>query len=451
MESFTGSIILCIIMKYITLIIFSFFCLFTLTAQDELSLHFLPDNITTSRTNPAMLPKDNIVIGLPNAGFNLYHSSGNFNDIFVENENEGLDLDFGNWISQLSATNQLNVNLEAETFRFFIRRGKVGINVNHELRFQSFFEYPDTYVKLLGEGNAQYIGQTVDIGPDIQQNAFHAIGVGISYDWNEKLTVALRPKLLLGIGNASTIQKSATVTTADEFYQTTVSTDYELNSTGILNYNNEGFNFDFESLDKGFSGNTGFALDFGVQIKPIEKLDINISIVDAFAKINWKKNARNYDSNTTNTFSGVDIDFRKILQGDSLNLSNTTDTINFDNLFEFTSRETSYSTELPSRVYFSAAFQLTDRFALHGLFYNEAFRDRNRQAYSLGVQAQLHKIFNLGLNYAYRFGDATNIGLNTSFRFGPVQLFAATDNIIHAFQPLEADNVNGRIGLNLIF
>jgi len=398
-----------------------------------------------------MLPEKNMVAGLPNIGFNLYHSSGNFNDIFVENENGGLDLNFGKWISQLSETNQLNINLEAETIRFFMRRGKFGLNINHEMRFQSFFEYPDTYVKLVGEGNAQYIGQQVNIGPDIQQNAFHAIGVGLSYEWNDKMVLAVRPKILFGIGNASTIRKKATISTAEAYYQTTVSTDYQLNSTGIVNYNNEGFDFNFESLDRGFSSNTGFSLDFGVQLKPIEKLAINISIVDAFAKINWKKNARIYESKTTNTFDGVNIDFSKILQGDSLNFSNAADTINFDNLFDFTARDASYSTELPSRVYFSAAFQLTDRFSLHGLFYNERFRDQNRQAYSLGVQAQLHKIFNIGLNYAYRFDEATNVGLNTTFRFGPLQLFAATDNIIHAFQPLEADNVNGRIGLNLIF
>jgi len=438
-------------MKYTALIILTFLSLRSVYAQDELSLHFLPDNITTSRTNPALLPEKDLVIGLPNVGFNLYHSSGNFNDIFVENENDGLDINFRNWINELSGTNQLNVNLEAETLRFFIRRGKLGININHEIRFQSFFEYPDTYIKFIGEGNAQYIGQQVNIGPDIQQDAFHAIGLGLSYEINDKITAAVRPKILFGIGNASTIKKDASIFTAEEFYQTTLTTDYQINSTGILNYNDNGFDFDFESLDQGFSGNTGFALDFGVQIKPIEKLAINISIVDAFAKINWKKDARIYESNTTNTLNGVDIDFSKILQGDSLVFTNTADTINFDNLFDFTARDASYSTELPSRVYFSAAFQLTDRFSLHGLFYNEKFRDQNRQAYSLGVQAQLHKIVNLGINYAYRFNEATNIGLNATFRFGPVQLFAATDNIIYALQPLEADNVNGRVGLNLLF
>jgi len=68
-----------------------------------------------------------------------------------------------------------------------------------------------------------------------------------------------------------------------------------------------------------------------------------------------------------------------------------------------------------------------------------------------GVQAQLHKYINIGVNYAYRFNSATNVGLNTTFKIGPVQLFAATDNIIQALQPSAANNVNGRVGLNLVF
>ncbi len=430
-------------------------CLFILilsgTAQDELSLHFMPNNIAASRTNPALLPKSNLVIGLPNVGFNLYHSSGNFNDIFRDNPNGGLDVDFGRWIEQLNPENELATNLEVSTLQVFLRKGKIGLQLNHEIRFHSSFLYPDTYPKLIGEGNAQYIGEKVNIGPAIQQDAYHSIALGLSYQLNDKINFSVRPKILFGIGNTSTVRKEAFIETSDEFYQTTITTDYQLNSTGILKYDVDGFDFDFESLSNGFSSNTGFALDLGVHLKPIEKLSINLSWIDGLAKINWKNNARIYESKGTKLFEGVKIDFSEILQGDSLNLTNATDTLNFDNLFEFTARDGEYTSELPSRIYISAAYQLTQKFSLHGLFYNENFRGENRQAYSLGLQTQLHKILNIGVNYAYRFESATNIGLNTTIKLGPVQIFAATDNIIHVFQPFAADNANGRVGLNLVF
>jgi len=436
---------------YLLLTGFLFISMVNLAAQDELSLHFLPDNLAASRTNPSLLPESNLVIGLPNVGFNLYHSSGNFNDIFRDHPDGGLNVDFGNWIAQLSPENELTTNLEIETVGFFLRRGKIGIQFKHEVRFHSSFFYPDTYVKLVGEGNAQYIGEKVNIGPDLQQDAYHSIALGLSYQVNDKINFSVRPKILFGIGNTTTTKKEAFIETSNEYYQTTITTDYQLNSTGILKYDVDGFNFDFESLNSGFLSNNGFALDLGVQLQPIEKLTINLSWIDGLAKINWEKNARIYESKDTKLYEGIKIDFSDILQGDSLNFSNASDTLNFDNLFSFSARDGAYTSELPSRIYLGAAFQLTKKLSLNGLFYNQNFRGKNRQAYSLGVQAQLHKFINLGVNYAYRFESATNIGLNTTFKLGPVQIFAATDNIIHVFQPFEADNVNGRLGLNLVF
>lgn len=437
--------------KYLLLTGYLFLSIFTITAQDELSLHFMMDNLAASQTNPSLLPESNLVIGLPNVGFNLYHSSGNFNDIFKDNADGGLDVDFGSWISQLSPENELTTNLEIETLGFFLRKGKIGIQVNHEIRFHSSFLYPDTYIKLIGEGNGQYIGEKVNVGSDIQQDIYHAIALGLSYQLNDKINVSVRPKILFGIGNTMTSKKEAFIETSDEYYETTITTDYQLSSTGILQYDVDGFDFDFESLSNGFSSNTGFALDLGMQFKPIEKLTVNLSWIDGLAKINWKENAQIYESKGTESYEGVTIDFSDILQGNSVNLTNASDTLNFDNLFKFTSEDGSYSSELPSRIYLSAGFQLTKKYALHGLFYNENFRGNNRQAYSLGVQAQLHKYINIGVNYAYRFNSATNVGLNTTFKIGPVQLFAATDNIIQALQPSAANNVNGRVGLNLVF
>jgi len=420
-------------------------------AQDELSLHFLPDNIATSRTNPAMIPDSNLVIGLPNVGFNLFHTSGNFNDIFSDSPEGGLKINFDKWIAELSPENELNTNLEVETVRFFFRKGKLGFDLNHEIRFHSTLLYPDSYPRLIGEGNAQFIGEKVDIGPDLQQDSYHTIGLGLSYQINDKITFAVRPKLLFGIGNSTTIRKEAFIETSNEFYQTTITTDYQINSTGLLRNDVDGFDFEFDNLISGFSSNLGFALDLGLQFRPTERLAINLSWIDGFGEINWRTNAQIFESNETKLFEGVRINFSDILQGDSIDFSGATDTLNFDNLFNFTTREEDYTSELPSNIYFSIAYQLNEKISLHALFLNQNFRSENRQAYSVGAQAQLHKFINIGVNYAYRFESATNIGLNTTLRFGLVQIFAATDNIIHVFQPFAADNVNGRIGLNLVF
>ena len=44
-----------------------------------------------------------------------------------------------------------------------------------------------------------------------------------------------------------------------------------------------------------------------------------------------------------------------------------------------------------------------------------------------------------------------NLGANLLLQLGPVQLFAATDNIISAFDPLGQNSANGRFGLAVAF
>jgi len=295
--------------NYLLIVGYFFVATLCLNAQDELSLHFLPDNLAASRTNPAMIPDSNLVIGLPNVGFNLFHSSGNFNDIFQENPEGGLSIDFAKWIAETSPENELNTNLEVETVRFFFRKGKIGFDLNHEVRFQSTLLYPDAYPRLIGEGNAQFIGQKVDIGPDIQQDAYHTIGLGLSYQLNDKITFAVRPKLLFGIGNTTTIRNEAFIETSNEFFQTTITTDYQINSTGLLRNDVNGFEFEFDNLISGFSSNLGFALDLGIHFKPTEKLALNLSWIDGFGEINWRSNAQVFESIENKLFEGVRIDF----------------------------------------------------------------------------------------------------------------------------------------------
>ena len=57
----------------------------------------------------------------------------------------------------------------------------------------------------------------------------------------------------------------------------------------------------------------------------------------------------------------------------------------------------------------------------------------------------------LGAIYAYRHDKFDNLGLNAVVKLGPVQLVAATDNILTAIQLYDSNSANMRVGLNLLF
>ena len=56
-----------------------------------------------------------------------------------------------------------------------------------------------------------------------------------------------------------------------------------------------------------------------------------------------------------------------------------------------------------------------------------------------------------GLLYSFTENEPYRFGANTALRLGPVQLMAATDNLLTAFQIDNSNTANFRFGLNLVF
>jgi hypothetical protein len=69
----------------------------------------------------------------------------------------------------------------------------------------------------------------------------------------------------------------------------------------------------------------------------------------------------------------------------------------------------------------------------------------------LSLQKQIFKGFTLGGVYVIRNKRFDNVGVNTSLKIGPLQIVAATDNLLTLLQSSNSNTVNGRIGINLLF
>lgn len=437
--------------KYLSLIFCNILFYLSVNAQQDLGLHFLPNTLQASRTNPALLPADRLIVGLPNVYFNIRHTSGSLNDILEFDDNDGpTKVKINSWIDQLNSENLFQGNSEIETLHLFYRLGKLSFSLNHVSKFDARFNYPDTYIKLIGNGNAQFAGETVEFGPDLQINAYQEFGLGIAYDISDKITVAGKVKVLQGLGNVSTLNSQASIFTDDDIYQITVKSQYDVNGTNFISLDeNRSFDLDFSSyeIEDLFTDNSGLGFDFGIVVKPIEQLTIAASIID-IGQIDWKENATNYKTNIDKTYEGVVIDFPALLKGEEADFSNI-DTINFENLFNFQNEATSYSTKLPRKIYLSATYQLK-KLTIGALYHSESFRSKRQNAFAVNATAKISKLLTLGATYTNRFDRDHQVGVNTTLKLGPVQLFATTDNIISLFQPLDAEQADARIGLNIV-
>ncbi|MCB0662748.1 MAG: hypothetical protein KDC24_08410 [Saprospiraceae bacterium] len=418
-------------------------------AQPQFQLSFAQNTLQAAYLNPAAIPEKKIIISLPNVYNHLQISGPSFGDLVTTNANGDKVLDVNAVLPNLEETNQLRNNLSIETLGLSFGAGPLRVHLHHAVKFGAFVKYPKTLPQLLWEGNAQFVGQTIDLGNDFEINGYHEFGLGVGFNI-KNVTLAGRVKLLSGIGDASTDRNDISLFTSDDVYQLTLNSDYRVNSSAYLNYDGFGntsadFNFGNVTFDKAFSKNTGTAFDFGAQVE-IGKLKVGASILD-IGQITWSEEVKNYTSNGTFSYDGLDLS--GAVTGDSVDFSGALDTL--EQIFEFEETQLDYTTKLPTKYYLTGSYELTETWRVGATFYAENYRGETTSGFSLGAQASFLKWLTVGANYSL-YGDAyANIGIMTGLKFGPVQFLAMTDNVIALLSPNNANFGNARAGLNLVF
>lgn len=437
-------------LKYKFLIIFLGLGLTPLLAQQELSTPFYRNVWQANQTNPALFPDQKFIIGLPGIYNNLLVENLTYNELVTKSDGQNVvDVDKG--ISLLDPTNILRENLALETISFGVNLGKLHLNIGHAVKYNAFIDYPKTLPQLIWQGNAQFVGQTVSFGPDLDLNGYHEFSVGAAYQLTPFLTVGGKVKYLSGIADISTPRTDLSLSTSDDVYQLELEADYLVNSSSSLEY--DGFddlnlNFNFGNLETKnlFSQNTGLSFDLGAHLQ-LGKLDIAASALDIGGKIDWDENVRNYSLKGTYEYQGLDV--AQGILDDQTDLGNAIDTLR--DIYDPIETRTAYQTVLPLRTYLSLGYQLTDKFRLGTLLYTENFRGVTYGALAFNGQLELHKMLTVGATYAYRQERFDNFGLQAVASLGPVQLIAATDNILTVVQPANSHSANFRVGLSLLF
>lgn len=438
-------------MRKFILLAFLTLALYPLMAQQDLSAQLMQHTWQSNRTNPALLPESKFVVGLPGFYNNLHITNITYGDLVFTNQDGKRVLNFDQAITKLGDDNLIRENLSIETLSFGAHFGDFFVSVGHAVRYNAYLNYPKALPQLIWQGNAQFIGQTVDFGFDEQLFGYSELSIGAAYSYKKVLTIGGRAKFLNGISDISTDRTDLSLHTDDDIYQLEMNADFRINSAGgNLSYNGFDdlrFNFDFANFkaDQIFTSNNGFAFDVGLLLQ-LGKLDIAASATD-IGKINWETEVENYSLNGTFEYKGLDV--AQDIFSDSSSIGSTLDTL--QQIYEVTETSVGYSTDIPTRYYFSAGYQLNDMWRFSGVFFNENYREQNFTGAAIGANAQINKFVNIGALYGFRDDTYNNIGLNAAIKLGPVQIVAATDNVLTAFRLNDSNTANVRVGVNLLF
>jgi len=421
----------------------------SLMAQHELGLSFMRNVWQANKTNPAIVQPNAITLSVLGLRDNLSFDGPTYNQI-VTRENGKNVIDIDRFISYLHPENLIRNDLELPTLDLAFRIKGLTLSLGHAVKYNAFFKYPKSLPQIVWQGNAQFTGQTVDLGNELQLTGYHELGIGAAYKFSH-LTLGMKAKFLSGIADASTVSDhhSASLFTDSDVYQITLAADYILNTANSLDYNsftdfNANFNYGNLTFSRFFSANSGLAWDLGARLE-LGKLDVAVSVLD-LGQINWDDNVNNYRSTQSYQYDGLDFS-QALTGGESANFDQALDTLK--QLFQPEKTHVSYPTTLPHKVYLNALYSLNDMLSLGGLLFYENFRGKTATAVAAGANLKLVKALTIGATYGVKKDSYDNIGLNLTLHLGPVQIFGVTDNIIAVFNAGDSKSYGARIGGSL--
>ena len=433
---------------------YSLFALFILAfgqqqtwAQQEQSLHFVTDIWQSNLTNPALLTTKKINVLLPSVYFNVNSPDFTINEMFKANAEGKLDMtELAK--NRLKPQNRLDANINVQSLGFSMPvSNKLTLSIYQATNGNSFFNIRPELVKVLVEGNAQYLGQKVSLGSSANGSFYSEIGLGAAYKIQESLVVGVRVKALSGISGVFTEGSKIDVAFDNTNYALSFDNNFSVKTYSydkIKNIKTAG-----DALNQGlFSGNSGLSFDLGATMK-LGKMTFAASIIDLAGSINWKENGKGYATNGTFSYSGANSNnFFKI---DSINSTAFQDTIKKLVGYSETSNP-EFKQKLPTKIYLSGTYQLTEKLRLGALIYNESGgMGDGHTGISLNATTSLGKILNLGGTVGLWNGQVSNLGVSAVIKLGPVQIYGVTDNVFAAIQPYDSKGTNGRVGLNLAF
>ncbi len=417
---------------------------FAIKAQQEQSLHFLQNVWQSNLTNPGFVSDKKVQIMLPSLYFNVNSADFTVNELFKSNSEGKLTL--SDVAGRVKPQNRMDAHVNIQTLGLsYTLNNKLSLSVYHAVNGNPSVDVNGDLVKLVANGNNQFLGKTVPFNSTLNGSIYGEIGIGAAYKILSNISLGARVKLLNGVASIFTEKNKLNVTFDQNDYSLKFENDFDVLAYSFSKYKNiNGVN---DLVRQGFGGsNKGMAFDVGATMK-VGKINLAASIIDLGGSIKWHNDGKRYASNGTYTYSGTHSD--DFFNVDSLNSNGFRDTLK--NIIGFKESDNpSYNQKLRAKIYLSGTYQITEKVRLGALLYNEnGGLSVSHTGFAVNATYQLLKQIQLGGTLGLRNGSFSNLGMHFVAQLGPVQLFGVTDNIISAFRPYDSKNANGRLGINI--
>lgn len=334
-------------------------------------------------------------------------------------------------------------------------------------RWDGNIYYPGDLTRLIINGGVEGELYTLDgVGMDLM--AFDEIAAGWSGEILNNLRIGARAKLLFGIGNISTVSSDLRVSASSDIWN--IQSDMQFNVSlpfAEVSYDVDGMiedvklkeelqNPNFETVTKYmFNGNNlGFGLDLGVVYRPIDPLQISVSVVD-LGYIHWKDEVHQIDYSMNYDYHGFEFNPFELSQdysfSDFLDSSLTQMSDSLMGFLAFTP-DGAYNKRLNTKLYAGVSYDITPKINFGLLSRTDFLNGIVAEKLTASANFSAGSVLNFTLSYSYMNSYFKNIGAGLSLNAGPLNFYLISDNALNVvFWPEEARSVNLWLGLNLVF
>jgi hypothetical protein len=209
-------------------------------------------------------------------------------------------LDFNNIISQMQDKNQLFLGFRYDPVSFGLRFHQNYITLSSSVRMEFFNQYPKKLFDLITDGESLFAGQEINFDEmKVGGTVWLEHSAGYARQFNEKLSVGVRFKLLNGIANAHLAKNHISINREDSSQWLFLESDLLVHTSYPPD----------ESIK--LPNNNGYGLDLGISYSPAEDLNFSVGVID-LGRINWKNNVESYHTEGRTSFSYPGLDLNEL-------------------------------------------------------------------------------------------------------------------------------------------
>lgn len=419
----------------------------TLTSRaqnDAIALTLLPHLSYNNYYNPGVPIESKFVfgVGFSNIGMSVYNSSVKYQNLFGFDVN-GIpnSIDANKFINSLDEhDNFVNANFSMDILRMGMRFNKLFIDFDCRLKFNGEFHYSRDFLGFFVNGNGNYLGHDnpADFSIGVDASVLTEMSLGLQYDITDKLTVGIRPKVLLGIANVNINDDQTKIYTDPDTYEMTADININMQASSVLRMDDVNAIRDFGTLFQeidinnmfDFKQNLGYAIDFGASYTFNKHLGVSAGVYD-LGYVKWEKSKEKHNHKDNVVINDALIDEFEDLLDMNLDFNDMLsdlieDVWDNDSLYN----GPGYKTSLKTRIMLQGYYELMPmaRFtAISQLYY---VKDKFRPTLTLAYSGSFFKFLNFTASYTASKYAGNSIGAGLSLNLGPFNVYVVTDNIM---------------------